>query len=237
MPKTLEQSIQLHRDGIKRFVDAADAWKKKGNSGWELFCIYHAVQDSLCIAVTTYDSPAQGISYLRTEFETAIFERAFGLVRKVHLLERNDLTSPPASIASLILCVHAAWLLRRYIDAKEMASICADADRLRCFQVHGLWQDYSRGIAAVANGGEFTPRDRKYQGYDKHWATYLHLMADICAAKDLITACKQVDESFVRRNQDKRLISDGLDGDGTFPVKWDFRKHSLLMAIAAKPTE
>jgi hypothetical protein len=28
------------------------------------------------------------------------------------------------------------------------------------------------------------------------------------------------------------LIGDGLDGDGMFPVKWDFRKHSLLLAAA-----
>jgi hypothetical protein len=56
------------------------------------------------------------------------------------------------------------------------------------------------------------------------------MMADICAGNDVSAAITKVDQSFSQRNHDKRLISDGLDGDGTFPVKWDFRKHSLLQA-------
>jgi hypothetical protein len=55
-------------------------------------------------------------------------------------------------------------------------------------------------------------------------------MADICAGNDLSSSVSVIDKSFSQRNRDKRLISNGLDGDGTFPVKWDFRKHSLLLA-------
>jgi hypothetical protein len=93
-----------------------------------------------------------------------------------------------------------------------------------------LWRDYSRGVAAVARARQFAPRQKKYNGYDRHWATYLQLMADICAGNDLSSSIALVDQSFAQRNSDKRLIGDGLDGDGMFPVKWDFRKHSLLPA-------
>ena len=34
MAKTLEQRVQLHRDGIKRFVGAADDWRTKKNPGF-----------------------------------------------------------------------------------------------------------------------------------------------------------------------------------------------------------
>ena len=42
--------------------------------------------------------------------------------------------------------------------------------------------------------------------------------------------CKS-DESFTQRDHDKRLIGDGLDGDGVAPVNWDFRKKSLLERV------
>jgi hypothetical protein len=152
----------------------------------------------------------------------------------IHEFHINGSISPKTLhapvLSSLALTVHTAWLLELFAEAKELASVCEDKNQTRFYQSDTLWRDYARGLAAVACGKQFTPQNKKYTGYDRHWATYLQMMADICAGNDVSAAITKVDQSFSQRNHDKRLISDGLDGDGTFPVKWDFRKHSLLQA-------
>jgi hypothetical protein len=231
MAKTLEQRVQLHRDGIKRFIGAADDWRAKKNPGWELFCLFHAVEHALGVAVSAYDSPAGGISYLSVECKKPVFDRTFSLVRELHLAKTTPLDgTPPPGVTSLILCVHAAWLLDLKLTATELALVCDDEDRLRYFQMSPFWRDYAKGIKSVAHRMPYVPAPLKYKGYEKHWATYLQLMAAMCASNDLTAACAMVDESFAQRNHDKRLIGDGLDGDGAAPVKWDFRKKSLLSA-------
>lgn len=232
MSQTLEQSIQTHREHITRSTDAASNWRTQNNPGWELFCLLNAVKHSICVAVSQFDSPDSAADYLATEFNPAVFDRTCELIRELHINGSGlPVNTPPSGLFKLVLAVHAAWLLDRYADAKELAAVCANEDQTRFYQSDPLWRDYARGIAAVANGSTFAPTQEDYDGYDRHWAIYLELMAAIASGNDLSSAVAMVDESFTQRNGDKRLIGDGLDGDGTFPVKWDFRKHSLLRAV------
>jgi hypothetical protein len=235
MPKTLEESIEIRRQGVKRSLSAAIDWRAKKSSSWELYSLYQAIQHCLSIAVLAYPTEESGIGYLRAECKTSILDRAFELLRELHIDERASLAdSPPPGIHSLVLGVHAAWLLDSYKEAKAIASICVNEDRLRFFQSTPFWRDYAKGINAVAQRRPYMPRELKLSGYEKHWATYCVLMSDICSGNDPSTSIALVEESFARRNKDKRVIGDGLDGDGTFPVKWDFRKHSLLKARTAE---
>ena len=91
MAKTLEQRVQLRRDGIKRFIGAADDWRTKKNPGWELSCLFHAVEHALGIAVSAYNSPKEGISYLIAECKTPVFDRTFALVRDLHIAKTASL--------------------------------------------------------------------------------------------------------------------------------------------------
>lgn len=229
MPKSLEQNIQHHREQIVMSLDAASNWRSKNDSGAELSCLYSALKDSLCVAVSDYDNPQTGIEYLKTEIKPIIFARTFELIREFHI---NGSISPQTlhapGLSSLALTVHAAWILDLFAEAKELASVCEDKNQICFYQSDALWRDYARGLAAVAHSRQFEPQNKKYTGYDRHWATYLQLMANICVGNDVSAAIATIDQSFSQRNRDKRLINDGLDGDGTFPVRWDFRKHSLM---------
>lgn len=212
-------------------LDAASNWQSRNDPGAELSCLYNALKDSLCVAVSDYDTPQAGIEYLETEIKSKVLDRAFELIREFHInrsIPPQTLHAP--GLFSLVLTVHAAWLLELFAEAKELSSVCEDKSQIRFYQSDSLWRDYARGLAAVAHAKQFTPQNKKYVGYDRHWATYLQLMTDICAGNDVSAAIATVEQSFSQRNRDKRLINDGLDGDGTFPVKWDFRKHSLIQA-------
>ena len=50
MPMSLEQSIRFFREQIAQDLDAARRWKSQNNRGRELFCLYYALQHSLCVA-------------------------------------------------------------------------------------------------------------------------------------------------------------------------------------------
>jgi hypothetical protein len=231
MPKSLEQSIQLHRNWAIQAIDAASDWRLKKNRGRELFCLGDALQNSLCVAVLQYDTPQSGIEYLKTEFKSIIFDHTLELIRELHIKASDPQDDIGAlGVFKLALTVHAAWLLDLFAEAEELTSIYTDERQKRFYQSGTLWGDYVHGLAAVAHGKQFTQRQKKYKGYERHWAVYLQLMADICAGNNLSSAITEVDQSFSQRNRDKRLTNEGLDGDGTFPVKWDFRKHSLLLA-------
>jgi hypothetical protein len=231
MPMTLEQSIQFSRDQVVLWANGASNWRSQNNSGRELCCLYNALRQSLSVAVSDYDTPQAGIDYLKTEFKPSIFDRTFELIRELHINNSARTENICAQgLTELVMTVHAAWLLSLFSEAREIASVCVDEKQMRFYQSDVLWRDYARGISAVAHAGQFTPQEKKYKGYDCHWATYLQLMADICAGINISPAIALVDQSFSQRNRDKRLLGDGLDGDGMFPVKWDFRKHSLLMA-------
>lgn len=232
MPISLDESIQLHREHAKQAIEASRNWRFKNNRGRELFCLGNALQNSLCVAVSHYETPQFGIEYLQTEFRPLIFERTLELIRELHVnpSEALDNISAALDVFKFALIIHSVWLLDLFPESRELASVFTDKRQKRHYQSSTLWRDYVNGLAAVAHGGQFTPQQKKYNGYDRHWATYLQLMADICAGNNLSSALMTVDQSFSQRNRDKRLIGDGLDGDGTFPVKWDFRKHSLLLA-------
>ena len=239
MGMCLKQSIQFFRKQITLDLESAKLWKSQNNRGRELFCLFYALQHSLCVAVSDYETPQLGIEYLKNEFEPMVFDQTLELIRELHFKSAVPLDYIGApSIFQLMLAVHSAWLLDLYAEAKEIASICDDKEQVRFHQRGSLWGDYAQGITAVAYRRQFTPKQKKYKGYDRHYAVYLQLMADICAGYDLSSAITLVDQSFSQRNRDKRLTNEGLDGDGTFPVKWDFKKHSLLLAaqhFATKP--
>jgi hypothetical protein len=78
MAKSLEQNIQLHLDHIVMSVDAASSWRSKNDPGAELFCLHNALKDSLCVAVSDYDTPQSGIEYLKTEIKPKIFVTTHG---------------------------------------------------------------------------------------------------------------------------------------------------------------
>jgi hypothetical protein len=231
MPKTPEQKIQLDHDAIRRQMAAADEWRRKGEPGMELVMLFHAGRHHLSIAVRSYDSPDSGAAYLKGAFRT-VFDRAHALLGQL-LAGDAALLRPwsPPGIDSPILFVHSAWMLHLPDAARTIASIFRNKACAAKFQTAPFWSEYARAISCVTTGSSYEPIEVTAKGYDKHMVTYLPLMADICASCDRTPSCVVIDEGFEKRNRDKRLMIDaGPDACGTFPVLWDFRKHSLLNA-------
>ena len=85
---------------------------------------------------------------------------------------------------------------------------------------------------ALLRGQEFHARELKLGGLEKHWIAYVHLIEAACNGDSLDPPLAEIDTLFARRNKDKRIIDwYQIEGSGVQPVKWDFRRHSLLNYI------
>jgi hypothetical protein len=228
MGMTRQENDEFLHECLQDSLEVADDWKVKGNAGWELFNTFNAARSALAIAVSQYETAAAGTAFLE-ERRISLFNRIATLLKALFVDQTASVAdSPPAGLSQLILCFHAEALLGNFETAKEIASLCDRNICLEHFQHDALWRDYAKGVACLSSGEVFTPLDRKYTGYDRHWATYIQLISCLTRDDEISTAIAAVDESFRKRNNDSRLIGDSLDGDGEFPVNWDFRKESLL---------
>ena len=137
--------------------------------------------------------------------------------------------TPTAAVDDQITLAHLAVMLGQRDLACQMLEIANDLQRLKFFPLTKLWKEYAKGFLSLCRGEPFSPADLKLKGYEKYWMPYLALMSAVTNKLDVASACSAIDESFVLRNRDKRLIDwEMIDGDGSHPVQWDFRKFTLL---------
>ena len=93
-----------------------------------------------------------------------------------------------------------------------------------------FWREYGRGVAAICSGTTYSPSAVKAVGAEKYWLPYLDLAAALTGLGDVNEALVAVDDSFNRRNRDRRVSDTGqdYDGNGHAPQAVNFRKFSLL---------
>ena len=116
-----------------------------------------------------------------------------------------------------------------YEEAEAMIAISADESVWKYYPVHRLWKDYHRMLFAFSSHELYEPKPPKPTGYEKHWFPYIRLMEKFTKSEDISDVLMEIDESFTKRNRDKRLEDyPSFDGDGRAPVKWDLRKHTIL---------
>ena len=60
--------------------------------------------------------------------------------------------------------------------------------------------------------------------------SYLRLIEVECNGRNVDHAVAEIEKQFWLRNSDKTIKDDGyqIEGSGDCPVKWDFRRQSLL---------
>jgi len=90
----------------------------------------------------------------------------------------------------------------------------------------GIWKGYADALVHFVSGTPQPVEVRKPKGAEKLYVPYIDYMISVPADREQALAA--INNSFERRNRDKRSIDwIGLDGDGTKPVNWDFRLHTL----------
>ena len=203
--------------------------KRNSKERAELSCLSRAATSLLGVAVTRFDEPQSGIDYLRSRDVSAIVQRIADLNNNLYQsLIQND-GPPAAAVDNRITPVHIAWLIHEWDVAGRILAICTDVRVEKHFPPTKFWAEYHRAIECLVSWKPYNPELPKLRGYEKHWVPYLNLIATLTLNHELTDARKEIAESFVKRNRDKRLTDwEMIDGDGKRPVQWDFRETSIL---------
>ncbi len=187
----------------------------------------------LSVAVCDFRSSSEGIAFL-VSAETLDFVNlcAEETVITIELIRTGK--APESVIGGnyhLLMLAHIAWL----VECDEAARSFVTGSRDPCIQHYGgeFWKDYATGMDSLVNHRPFEPKQMKLKTWERYLDAYRNFMRAATHGEDISEALKKVDVMFEKRNRDKTLKPDHsqINGDGNFPVYWDFRRESLVRFV------
>lgn len=210
-------------------LQAADDWRAKGDERWECTCLEKAVDAMLLIAVAEHDDIPDAIDSLKSADAATTIARIFDLNAGFFQALLDDPKGKVPAVSNDIIPVHVSWLLGEFDLTARVLAICVDGNVSKRHPLTKFWQEYYRAIECLSRLNAYEPDLPKTKGYEKYWLPYLSLVSDLVQNRDITDTIVQLDELFAKRNKDRRLTDwKGHDGDGNQPVRWDFRKASIL---------
>jgi hypothetical protein len=216
-------------ESVASTLKTASNWKAQGDVGRELHCVRSVLHGLLAIAATHHDTVAAGRAYLRGKHAEQLLARHHELNTTLLNTFRLNPKGARAAVDNQVTFAHMAWLLDKHALGDAIFEIVCDPQVASYWPHTKFWREYHRAIACMLARERYQPTPPpRMRGYEKHWATYLELVAALTAGDDTVPALEACTASFTRRNRDKRLNSLPFDGDGRAPVRWDVRLPSIL---------
>jgi len=216
-------------------LKTASKLRRHSDDRLELSCLSSAATSLLGVSVTRFDNSQSGIDYLRSHDVGAIIRRMAHLNGNLYQSLLQNEGPPAAAVDNQLTPVHIGWLVHEWDAANTLLAICADSRVTKFFPITTFWSEYYRAIQCLVSRQAYNPVLPKLRGYEKCWMPYLNLIADLTSDRDPTNSREEIAEVFARRNCDKRLVDwEMIDGDGRYPVQWDFRVTSILEYHEAK---
>jgi hypothetical protein len=216
-------------ESVATTLKTATDWKHKGDIGWELTCVRHALDDLLAIATAHHDSLESGLAYLHARHAGELLARYHSLNSVVLEAFRAYPKAARAAVDNQVTFVHIGWLLGKYALGDAILEVVCDVQVARHWPHTKFWDEYHRAMAYLVARQLYVPQvPSKLRGYEKHWEPYLRVVGALTSRADVAPALDACAQSFRRRNRDKRLNSFAFEGDGRAPVRWDVRLPSIL---------
>ena len=209
-------------------LEATRKWRAESNLAAENRSLTGVIAAALRIAVTNHDEPTSGIAALNDLDCREHLERILECNSRIWDALRSN-GRPSAAVSHNITAAHVATLVGEHDLARDLIQPALDATVINHFPLTPFWRGYATALDGFFTQSTFTFPNIKLKGYEKHWMPYISLMVAITSESDPTDAIAAIDDSFDTRNKDKRLTDwEMIDGDGNVPVRWDFRKATLL---------
>ncbi|PQO47228.1 hypothetical protein [Blastopirellula marina] len=190
----------------------------------------------LAMAVVECGDVDEAQSWWATNVPGTLLER-FAEVTRECVAQVDAGVVPASTIAGNyphLVLTHLAWALGNFSLGEQFAEIAVRPDVLPLSTP--FWREYARAIAALIAGSPYAVATLKLKGLEKYWHAYLPLIDAATNAQDLEAPLFEIDESFRRRNADKRIKQDQyeIEGSGGRPARWDFRRDGLVRYLDAR---
>ncbi len=208
-------------------LEATRKWHRESNLAAENRSLSSVITAALRLAVTDHATPASGIAALHDLDCHEHLERMLDCNSRLcaSLLDGGH---PTGAVSHNITATHVALMLGVPDLARDLLQPSLDSRVLNHFPLTPFWRCYAKALSGFVTQSSFALPNINLKGYEKHWMPYVFLMAAMVNGADTSDSIAIVDESFNKRNRDKRLTDwEMIDGDGNAPVRWDFRKATI----------
>ncbi len=221
---------------IQMSLKNAHDWEQKGEPVWVDSCLSMALMNLLSIAVEEYADHSSAAKWLLSNNVHSILRRSHeNVTRIIDAVKAGRL--PCSTIGGnypYLVYAHLSWALQDYPIGESFVTI---AERKDIAEISTpFWCEYARGMGSLIRGQPYEFRKLKLRGQEQYWVSYLHLIETATNGRNVDELINAVNQAFVRRNLDKKIKDDNYEteGSGGHPVKWDYRRDSLLAYIAYK---
>lgn len=227
-------NVEMKKDYIRSAIKNADAWHLKGEFARVASCLNGALMTATSVAVGEHLVASNAVSWLREGGIDGILGRYLDVTKA--LASQVDSGRMPSSVIAdsfgYLICAHLAWALDQVEQGETYVGLAGRRDVLKL--TTPFWREYVRGMESLVRREPYEPQFVKCRGQEKYWTVYLNLMRCATQGAGLGEAIREVDAAFLRRNSDGRITDDSYEteGSGLHPVRWDYRRDSLLSYAA-----
>jgi hypothetical protein len=229
-PLTGSQIAEVALESVSRCWGNVARFGKEGNKQY-LVLNLHAICENLLIhTLHSYDKPLDAVAFLREQGCSNVLKRAI----TVALQERADRLSKGLPVGGVIsgytdTDIHLAWLLGEHVAANElMTTYLAPESALFEEDGHFQWK-YITTMKCVADKRACVLDTTSGFGFAYPLVTACAvLMSDIASCRPWEESLNRVDDAWQGLNRNHRVESYRVDGSGNHPVRWNFRRASIL---------
>ncbi|QDH70171.1 hypothetical protein [Marilutibacter alkalisoli] len=187
----------------------------------------------LSISLAESENMESALTWMRTRDVPSILTSYVENLRAtVSSVERG---AAPAAILGgnyqYIVFAHLGSLMGELEHEAFLSSIAADERVLSASTP--FWREYALTLSCLREGRAHDVKLEGLNALESSLATYIPLMQDGQAGRDMTSSLTEIDRAFRDRNQDPSVSDDSyeIEGSGSQSVKVDFRKAALLILI------
>jgi hypothetical protein len=230
--------VQVPIESVSASLRIADDWHRKGQPTWENNCLRSALMGYLSIALTETGREL-GMQWLKEHHVVDVLRRHQITLQEIaREVEGGRL---PGSVIGGnyhdLVYAHLAWCLEEYQLGEWYVAFSQRAEVAELSTK--FWREYARAMRALVAREQYHPIELKLRGQERYWMAHLNLIQAASANQPLEAAKAELENTFTRRNTDRRIRDDSyqIEGSADHPVRWDFRSHSILKYVARKKCE
>lgn len=224
----------MKTDVIQMSLRNAETWQRQNNLVRANSCLSSAIMNLLSIAVEQYSLQQDAVAWLSGRDACSLLRRYYENVERV-IADVEGGRLPSSAYGGnypYVVYAHLSWALNEFTLGEQFVLVSVREDIADISTP--FWHVYSNGMGSLVRNETFKVPVMALRGQEEYWVAYLYLVEAVSIGCSLNEALSRIDRAFAARNSDNRIKDDSYEteGSGIHPVKWDYRRDSLMSYIS-----
>jgi hypothetical protein len=219
-------------------LESARTWESKGTDSWRNIAwsnksVSSALMNLLSIAVEDFSNHSDASTWLLENGALPLLRKAHEQIERL-IAEVDAGRIPPSTYGGNyphLVYAHVSWAVGDFSLGESFVAISERDENAKISTP--FWCSYAKAMGALVHNVPYQTPKMKLRGQEEYWIAYLYLIEDISNGRSGAKALQGIEHGFTERNSDIRINDDAyeIEGSGYHPVRWDFRRDSLIAYI------